>query len=124
MSKKLVLFGYTEFAEIAYEYFTHDSDYTVAGFCVHKDFITKTELFGLPVVAFEEVEKYFDPREHSFFAASVYTKLNRLRTRVMNDARAKGYKLASYVSSRSFVWRNVKLGEHVFIFEDNTVQLF
>jgi sugar O-acyltransferase (sialic acid O-acetyltransferase NeuD family) len=124
MQKKLVIFGYTEFAEIAYEYFTHDSDYTVAGFCVHKEYITKTELFGLPIVPFEEVEKHFAPSDHSFFAASVYTKLNRLRTKVMSDAKEKGYQLASYVSSHSFVWRNVKLGEHVFIFEDNTVQPF
>jgi sugar O-acyltransferase (sialic acid O-acetyltransferase NeuD family) len=124
MSKKLVLFGYTEFAEIAYEYFTHDSDFTVVGFCVHKDFLSKTELFGLPIVPFEEVEKHFAPSDHSFFAASVYTKLNRLRTQITNDAKNKGYKLASYVSSKSFVWRNVKLGEHVFIFEDNTIQPF
>lgn len=124
MKKKLVLFGYTEFAEIAYEYFTHDSDYTVVGFCVHKNFITKQELFGLPIVPFEEVEKYFNPKEHCFYGASVYTKLNRLRTQIANEAKAKGYKLASYISSHSFVWRNVKLGEHIFIFEDNTVQPF
>lgn len=124
MKKKLVIFGYTEFAEIAYEYFTHDSDYTVVGFCVHANYITKTELFGLPVVPFEKVEAIFPPSEHSFFAASVYTKLNRLRTTVMEQAKGKGYQLASYISSRAFVWKNVKLGEHVFIFEDNTVQPF
>lgn len=122
--KKLIIFGYTEFAEIAYEYFTHDSGYEVAGFCVHKDYITKDNLFNLPIVPFEEVEDYFEPSEHSFFAASVYTKLNRLRTQVAGEARRKGFALASYVSSSAFVWRNVTLGEHVFIFEDNTIQPF
>lgn len=124
MKKKLVLFGYTEFAEIAYEYFTHDSDYEVVGFCVHEKYITKKELFGLPIVPFERVEAFYNPSEHSFFTASVYTRLNRLRTEVMEQAKQKGYTLASYISSKAFVWRNVKLGEHVFIFEDNTVQPF
>lgn len=124
MKKNLVLFGYTEFAEIAYEYFTHDSEYTVVGFCVHRQYLEKDSLFGLPVVAFEEVEQHFDPATHSFFAASVYTKLNRLRTQIAAEAREKGYALASYVSSNAFVWRNVKLGEHLFIFEDNTIQPF
>ena len=31
---------------------------------------------------------------------------------------------ASYVSPRAFVWRNVKLGEHCFIFENNVLQPF
>src|SRR5688572_11172186 len=54
----------------------------------------------------------------------VYTKLNRLRTRLSRQAREKGYALASYVSSKAFVWRNVEIGEHCFIFEDNTLQPF
>ena len=28
------------------------------------------------------------------------------------------------VSSRAFIWRNVKIGENCFIFEDNTIQPF
>src|SRR4029079_7225030 len=39
-------------------------------------------------------------------------------------AKAKGYAPASYVSSRAFVWRNVELGEHCFVFENNVVQPF
>lgn len=123
-NKKLVLFGYTEFAQIAYEYFTVDTEYEVVGFCADRSKLDRNELLGLPVVAFEEIEKRFDPRTHEFFAASVYTHLNRLRTRVKNEAKQKGYRLASYVSPHAFVWRNVELGEHVFIFEDNTVQPF
>ncbi|MEP0113658.1 MAG: sugar O-acyltransferase, partial [Reichenbachiella sp.] len=65
---KLVLFGYTEFAEIAYEYFTHDSDFEVVGFCVHKEYLKKSELFGLPIVPFEEVEDHFSPKDHFFYA--------------------------------------------------------
>ena len=121
---KLIIVGDTAFAEIAYEYFTYDSDYEVVAFSVEREYLKKESLFGLPVVPFEEVEQNFNPAEHHVYAANVYTQLNRLRTRLSREAKAKGYKLASYISSRAFVWRNVEIGEHCFIFEDNTVQPF
>jgi sugar O-acyltransferase (sialic acid O-acetyltransferase NeuD family) len=122
--KKLVIIGDSAFAEVAYECFTHDSEYEVVGFAVESEFLRRDTLFGLPVVPFESIEQHFDPAGTSFYAAMVYTQLNRLRTRMCNAAKSKGYQAASYVSSRAFVWHNVKLGEHCFIFEDNTLQPF
>jgi sugar O-acyltransferase (sialic acid O-acetyltransferase NeuD family) len=123
-TRKLIIVGDTAFAEIAYEYFTHDSEYEVVAFSVESAYLKKDSLFGLPVVPFETLEETYLPSEHSVYAANVYTQLNRLRTRLCREAKAKGYQLASYVSSRAFVWRNVEIGEHCFIFEDNTVQPF
>jgi sugar O-acyltransferase (sialic acid O-acetyltransferase NeuD family) len=123
-TKKLVIIGDSAFAEVAYEYFTHDSEYEVVGFAVESVYIKKNELFGLPIVLFEQIEEHFNPGEVAFYAALVYTQLNRLRTRLYQATKAKGYRPASYISSRAFVWHNVQLGEHCFIFEDNTVQPF
>lgn len=123
-SKKLLIIGDSAFAEVAYELFSHDSAYEVLGFAVESAFLKKRELFGLPVVALEEAEKHFAPDQVDFYAALVYSQLNRLRTRLYKQAKSKGYRPASYVSTRAFVWRNVAIGEHVFIFEDNTVQPF
>lgn len=122
--RKLVIVGDSAFAEIAYEYFTHDSSYKVVAFAVEREFKRRDSLFGLPVVALEDVEARYSPAEHAFYAALVYTGMNRLRTRLMQAMKAKGYAPASYVSSRAFVWPNVTLGEHAFIFEDNTLQPF
>lgn len=123
-AKKLVLFGDSAFAEIAYEYFTHDSEYEVVGFTVSQQYITKKELFGLPVVPFEEVENIFSPDTHDMHIAIVYLQMNRVRTRFYHEAKEKGYRLANYISSRAFVWRNVTMGDNIFIFEDNTIQPF
>jgi sugar O-acyltransferase (sialic acid O-acetyltransferase NeuD family) len=123
-SRKLIIGGDSAFAQIAYEYFTHDSDYEVVAFTVENEYLTRESLFGLPVVPFETLEQQFDPAAHSVYVAIVYTKLNRLRARLAREAKSKGFVLASYVSSRAFVWRNVEMGEHCFIFEDNTVQPF
>jgi sugar O-acyltransferase (sialic acid O-acetyltransferase NeuD family) len=123
-TKKLVIIGDSAFAEVAYECFTHDSEYEIVGFAVESAYLKKNKLFGLPIVPFEQIEEYFNPGEVVFYAAMVYTQLNRLRTRLYQAAKAKGYRAASYISSRSFVWHNVQLGEHCFIFEDNTIQPF
>lgn len=120
--EKVVIIGAGEFAEIAYEYFTYDSPCEVIAFSVEKDFLEKKELFGLPVVAFEELEKLYDPSKHKIFVAVTYTQLNRLRTRLYKESKRKGFSAASYVSSNAFVWRNVKIGENCFIFENNVVQ--
>lgn len=122
MPKQLIIVGDSLFAEIAYEYFTHDSDYEVAAFSVEEPYRTRDEFCGLPVVGFEGLEEHFDPDGHAVYTALTYGQVNRLRTRMAAEAKAKGFALASYVSSRAFVWHNVELGEHVFIFEDNTVQ--
>lgn len=123
-SKKLVIIGDSAFAEIACEYFEGDSEYRVVGFSVERNYLTHKEIAGLPIVPFEELELTFDPHTHEVYVATTYTQLNRLRTRLANAAKNKGYRLASYISSRAFIWRNVELGEHCFIFENNTVQAF
>lgn len=121
-TKKLVIVGSGEFAEIAYEYFTYDSDYCVTAFAVERKYRDKEELFGLPVVDFEDIEVKYSPREYETYVAVTYTQLNRVRKRLYEICKDKGYTCASYVSSKAFLWHNVKVGENTFIFEDNTVQ--
>ncbi len=123
-TRKLVIVGDSAFAEVAYEYFTHDSPYEVVAFTVEEVYLKRATLFGLPVVPFEELRQRFDPADTDFYAAVVYTQLNRLRARLVAAAKALGFQPASYVSSRAFVWPNVRFGEHCFVFEDNTVQPF
>jgi len=123
-TRKLVIVGDSAFAEIAREYFDADTGYEVVAFAVETPFLKRETLHGLPVLPFETLEERLDPARHDVFVACTYTQLNRLRQRLAADAKARGYKLASYVSPRAFVWKNVELGEHCFVFEDNTVQPF
>jgi len=123
-NKKLIIVGDSSFAEIAYEYFSHDSAYEVVSFCVEKSHLSKTSLFNLPVISFETLTSIYPPENFDIFVAIPYAELNQLRSRLMNEAKNKGYTLASYISSKAFVWQNVKIGEHCFIFENNTIQPF
>lgn len=121
-SKKLIIYGIGETAQIAFEYFVHDSDFEVVAFCADERFITNSTLNGLPVVCFERVEETYPIADFQLFVAATYNQLNRVRELMFNKAKEKGYQLASYVSSKAFVWHNVKLGENVFIFENNVIQ--
>jgi sugar O-acyltransferase (sialic acid O-acetyltransferase NeuD family) len=58
------------------------------------------------------------------FIALLYRDMNGVRADFYRRAKELGYRLATYVSSRAFVWRNAKLGDNCFVFENNVVQPF
>lgn len=122
--EKLVIFGTGDIAQIANYYFSIDSDYEVAGFCVDQEFLKESTFEGKPLVAFEEVEKIYPPDNYKMFIALSYSQMNRLRESKFNAALAKGYALASYVSSRCTNLTQFPIGRNCFIFEDNTIQPF
>ncbi|MEC8066619.1 MAG: acetyltransferase [Pseudomonadota bacterium] len=121
-SKKLVIAGAGEFGEIAYEYFTYDSEYEVIGFTVESQYKDADTFLGLPLVSLDEIESKYSQEDIEVHVAITYTKLNRGREKVFNLLKSKGYKFANYISSHAFVWHNVELGDNVFIFENNVVQ--
>jgi sugar O-acyltransferase (sialic acid O-acetyltransferase NeuD family) len=120
--QKLLLVGDGESAEIAYEYFTFDSPWTVVGFAVDAAYRKRDTLFELPVIDVETVAQQFPPDRFAAHVALSSVQLNRPRRRLYRHMKALGYQLPSYVSSRAFVWRNVQVGENSFIFENNVLQ--
>jgi sugar O-acyltransferase (sialic acid O-acetyltransferase NeuD family) len=122
--KKIVIFGTGKLAEVAHYYFTHDSPYEVVAFAVDREFLQSNEFINLPVIPFEEVEKRFPPDQFSMFIAVGYGGMNKVRAKKYGEAKRKGYKLASYVCSKSVIWDNVKIGDNCFIFENQTIQPF
>ena len=89
--KKLVIVGAGETAEIAYEYFTHDSEYEVVAFSVESQYLNADNLFDLPIVPFENLENHYDPASYEVFVAISYTKLNRVRTNLYQQSKQKGF---------------------------------
>lgn len=123
MASKVVIFGTGSFAELAHFYFTHDSEHEVVGFTVNRDYVSAPEFCGLPLVPFEEVEQHFPPEAYQMFVAVGYRNVNQLRATLYHAAKAKGYELLTYVSSRCTNWAT-SIGDNCFVFEDNTLQPF
>lgn len=122
--KPLVIVGSGETAILAYEYFTHDSDYEVVAFAVDAAYRDSDRFLEFPLVDVETIETHFPPEKYDCHVAISATQLNRPRARLFTFLKEKGYHCASYISSHAFVWHNVSVGENVFIFEDNTIQPF
>ena len=120
----LVVFGMGDIAQLAHYYFSTDSDYQVVAFSVDAAYATQDQLFGLPVVPFEQVTDRFPPHSHEMFVAISYAKLNEVRKSKFLAAKAMGYRLASYISSRATILNQGLIGENCFVLEDNTIQPF
>lgn len=122
MSKPLVIFGSAEIAELAKFYFENDSEYRVVAFTVDDGFAVRDISHGLPLVPFSEVTRHFPPEEFEMHVALSYARLNRLRQEKYEQAKAAGYRLASYVSSKSATWPDLSVGDNCFILENQTIQ--
>jgi sugar O-acyltransferase (sialic acid O-acetyltransferase NeuD family) len=122
--EKVVLFGTGAMAGDAYIHLTHDSPNEVAAFTVDGDHIEEDTLFDLPVVPFEDVQSIYPPDEYAMLVAVGYTRLNRLRAERYEQAKAMGYRLISYVSSKATVWPGAVIGEHCLISTDSIVSAF
>jgi len=120
--KELVIFGSAEIAELAFFYFSNDSDYRVAAFTVDDTHITSNECCGLPLVPFSKVCELYPSEKYEMHVALSYIRLNQLREEKYMQAKAAGYTLASYICSKSATWQDLAVGENCFILENQTIQ--
>ena len=124
MTRKIVIFGCGDIAQLAHFYFTEDSVDEVVAFTVDAEYREVEEFCGLPVVDFETVADRYSPDDYSMFVAMSYNQLNQSRAAKVGAAKEKGYALASYISTKATVLTKEPIGENCFLLEDNTVQPF
>lgn len=120
----VVVFGVSNWAELAHFYLTHDSPHDVVAFTLDRDYLKEPEFKGLPVVPFDEVERHYPPDQFRMFIPMSFKKMNHIRAAKYHEAKRRGYDLISYVSSKATTWPGFSCGQNCFIFEDNTVQPF
>ncbi len=123
-SKKLIIFGVADQAQLAHYYFSRDSEYEVVAFTVDGKFMDSHEFCGLPVFPFEEISAHYPAESHDFFVALGYSRVNQLRKEKYLAAKAMGYRLASYISPGASILNDGAFGDNCFILEDNTIQPF
>lgn len=124
MHKKLIIFGIEDVAELANFYFSRFTDFKVEALCIDEKFIKETNQFGLPIISFSEATLSYSPKDIYFFVALGYSKVNEIRKQKYELIKELGYQLASFISPKANILSKSKIGENVFILEDNTVQPF
>ena len=120
----LVIFGAGDIARLAHFYFRTDSPHTVRAFTVDAAYRTGDAFGGLPLVDFERVADDYPPGRFEMFVAVSYARMNAVRAAKYEEARTRGYRLASYISSRCTWLTDIPAGDNAFVLEDNTVQPF
>ena len=123
-SKKIVVFGYGTFAEIIHQYLTDDSEYEVVAFTLDDKYVKEDTYLGLPMVPFSKIQELYPPLDYFMYVGLSYTNLNHLRENRYYEAKAKGYTLPTYISSKATVLTKYPIGDNCFIFENNTIQPF
>lgn len=126
--KKALIFGLSGFSELVDFYLEADSEYRVVAFTATGDNL-ENKFRGKPVVHFDDIEEKYPPGDYEMFISVGYRKMNKIREDFCIKARSKGYKLLSYISSKATFWGDKydsknKIGDNVFIFENNNVQPF
>ena len=121
---KIIIFGTEKFASFAWFALSHDSPHEVVGFTVDGAYLVNNNLHGLPVVAFEQVERYFPPESIAMIAPLGARNLNKLRAEKHRSGKAKGYRFISYVSSKALTWLDLTIGENCMLNEASVVQPF
>lgn len=120
---KVVIFGIADFASLAHHYLKTDTDHEVVAFTVTSDYLPAEQSFeGRPVLPFETIERTYSPTDFALFAPMSHRSMNRLRQQTYDAAKAKGYSLISYISSRAMVLSNASVGDNCFILEGNVIQ--
>lgn len=110
--RNVIIFGLEEIASLAWYSFSHDSDLHVVAFTVEEAYLGRTQLHGLPVVAFEKLPEMFPPKSHAMHLPIGWKGMNTLRASKFAQAREMGYSFVSYVSRTADVWPDLRLGEN------------
>ena len=119
--EKVIIFGCGRGAYVAKRYFESDSKYSVCGFTVESAYQRADKFQGLPVIAFDKLEETFPPNNFKLFIALGFQKMNTVRAEKYLAGKSKGYKFASYVSSKLVTHDNLNIGENCFILENNAI---
>lgn len=122
--KALVLFGSGSLASLAAHCLTHDAQRRIAAFTVDASYVETVTRDGLPVVAFQTLADAFPPETHDILLPLGSKGMNGVRRERCEQAKAMGYTLSHYVSSRASVWPDLTVGENVIIYEHAILQSF
>ena len=116
--KPVIIFGTGHFAEVAHFYLTNDSEFDVAYFTANKEQIVKEKLLDLDIVPFEDIEIKYPPEKYDMFIAIAYSKINKVRAEIFQQAKTKGYNLITSVNSKVTKWGELDIAKNCFILEN------
>lgn len=121
--RDVVLFGTGAMAEVVAVYLRAHSDLRIVGHTVDAAFRRADRHAGLPLVAWEELEREFPPGEVLLFGPLTYQRMNTVRRDRYLEGKARGYGFARFVHPGSHIYADA-IGENCLVLEANVIQPF
>ena len=119
--QKIIIYGNGKIAGILYQFIRRS--YQVVAFTVDERVISDKKLFfGLPLVAFDKVEKDFPVKEYKMIIAVGYINMNNLRVQKYNEAKQKGYDFVNYIHPSVMIHDDFIIGDNNVIFDHVSIQ--
>ena len=119
--EKIIIYGNGKMAAILYQFMKHSHD--VMAFSVdEKLMIDKRTFSGLPLVAFEKVEKLFDVSKFKMIIAVGYKDMNNLRVQKYNEAKQKGYNFINYIHPSVALHDDLVIGDNNVLLDHVSIQ--
>ena len=113
----MLVFGNGGVATMIHSHLSHDSPFDVAAFTVDATHVKEGSLLGLPVIAFDEVERTYPPDDFQLFIPIGFRLVNQLRADKYREAKAKGYSLINYISTKALIAPGLTLGDNCVIMD-------
>lgn len=123
--KGLVIFGLGKIGETVASLIEEAGGPDILAYCCDRSHLpTNAEWRGRPVLPFDEIEFAFPPTDCAMLVAIGYHDLNRVREARCAAARAKGYRLDSWVSPAAQVPTSAHIGENCVVMPGAMLQPF
>lgn len=113
----MIIFGTSMFSKMMKWYVENDTAEKVEAFTVEREYMAAPEFCGLPVIAFEELDRMFCRDEISILVACGYHSMNDIRKKIFALCRNHGYAVCEFIHS-SVDLKNTRRGEGNIILEN------
>lgn len=118
--KPLVIYGVGQLSELVTFYVQNDSSHKVVGYVTESP--SATGHLGLPLSDLKDLELTYSQSETDLFVAISYHEQNKIRARICNSLRERGWNLASIVSRSAHVASNAAIGDNTLVLEGAVIQ--
>jgi sugar O-acyltransferase (sialic acid O-acetyltransferase NeuD family) len=119
----IVLWGAGQIADVARVYIDKHGPDKIVGFTVDAEYKKSDTFAGRPLVAWEELEKFFPPDKVKLLGPLSFRKLNDFRTKRYNEAKERGYQHTNFIHPSCHNYAE-SIGDNCFILDNCILQPF
>jgi len=119
----IIIFGAGQFAEVMTAYIQQDTQDKIIAYTVDKAYCKTNQFMGLPLVPWEEIEKFYPPDKVQILGPISYRNANKFRMERFLEGKERGYSFYTFIHPAAYIYSK-KIGENVIILEGNTIQPF